>query len=124
MTKKEIASYANRYNPSAFIAKVKENSRQMGATLTYKAYLLYYMMTDKDTPVGAKAVIAGALAYLVLPLDLIPDFLPVGYADDFAAVLTALKAVRGCISPVVEAKARVKTEAIFGSTISKKAASN
>ena len=86
MTMKEIASYANRYNPSAFLAKVKENSRQMGATLTYKAYLLYYMMTDKEIPVGAKAVIAGALAYLVLPLDLIPDFLPVGYADDFAGL--------------------------------------
>ncbi len=123
MTMKEIASYANRYSPSAFLAKVKENSRQMGATLTYKAYLLYYLMTDKDTPVGAKAVIAGALAYLVLPLDFVPDFLPVGYADDFAAVLTALKTVRGCISPYVEAKAMAKTEAIFGPVAVRKAAS-
>lgn len=99
MTKDEIASYANRYNPSAFITKVKENARQMGATLTYKAYLLYYLMTDEEMPAGAKAVIAGALAYLVLPMDFIPDLLPVGYADDFAAVLTALKAVRGvCLS--------------------------
>ena len=72
---------------------------------------------------GAKAVIAGALAYLVLPLDFVPDFLPVGYADDFAAVLTALKTVRGCISPYVEAKAMAKTEAIFGPVAVRKAAS-
>ena len=121
---KEIASYANRYNPSAFLAKVKENSRQMGATLTYKAYLLYYMMTDKNAPAGAKAVIAGALAYLVLPLDFIPDLLPIGYADDFATVLTALKVLRGCITPGVEAKARAKTEAFFGKDAARKAASN
>ena len=124
MTMKEIASYANRYSPSAFIEKVRENSRQMGATLTYKAYLLFYMMTDKNTPAGSKAVIAGALAYLVLPMDLIPDFLPVGYAEDFAAVLTALKTVRGCISPTVEAKARAMTEEIFGPAATIKAASN
>lgn len=124
MTMKEIASYANRYSPSAFIEKVRENSRQMGATLTYKAYLLFYMMTDKNTPAGSKAVIAGALAYLVLPMDLIPDFLPVGYAEDFAAVLTALKTVRGCISPAVEAKARSMTEVFFGSAAANKATSN
>lgn len=49
-------------------------------------------MIDKDTPVGAKLVIAGALAYLVLPVDLIPDFLPGGYLDDMSAIMAALKA--------------------------------
>ena len=124
MTMKEIDSYANRYRPSAFIEKVRENSRQMGVTLTYKAYLLFYMMTEKGTPAGAKAVIAGALAYLILPMDLVPDFLPVGYAEDFAAVLTALKTVRGYVSPAVEAKARAKTEEIFGPAAANKVANN
>ena len=47
--------------------------------------LLFEMITDKNYPVSAKtyAIIAGALAYVVLPFDVIPDFLPgVGFIDD------------------------------------------
>jgi len=47
-----------------------------------------------------KAALLGALAYFVLPIDLIPDILPVlGYADDAAVLATALRLVASHIRP-------------------------
>ncbi len=44
-------------------------------------------MRDKDTPKYVKAVIAGALGYLVLPIDIVPDTIPVlGWIDDVAVL--------------------------------------
>jgi uncharacterized membrane protein YkvA (DUF1232 family) len=60
------------------------------------AVAMNYAMCDEDTPVVAKVEIAAALAYLVMPLDLIPDFLipfPVGFSDDAAALATCLALV-------------------------------
>jgi uncharacterized membrane protein YkvA (DUF1232 family)/GTP-binding protein EngB required for normal cell division len=52
------------------------------------ALALYYCMIDVDTPLATKLTIAGALAYFVVPTDMIPDFAgPVGYVDDAAAIL-------------------------------------
>lgn len=45
---------------------------------------------SSDTPGWAKAAAVGALAYVVLPIDLIPDFLPGGFLDDAAVVASAL----------------------------------
>lgn len=53
----------------------------------------YYAMRDKHTPWRHKAILAGAIAYFILPVDAIPDFiLPMGYADDAAAIAAAIGA--------------------------------
>jgi uncharacterized membrane protein YkvA (DUF1232 family) len=54
----------------------------------------YHAMRDHRTPWRHKAILAGAVAYFILPLDAIPDFImPVGYSDDAAAVTAAMAAV-------------------------------
>jgi uncharacterized membrane protein YkvA (DUF1232 family) len=59
----------------------------------------YYCAFDKKTPLPVKATLLGAVAYFVLPMDAIPDFIPViGYTDD-AAVLAAIKVVSDHITP-------------------------
>src|SRR5262249_185244 len=51
---------------------------------------------DHATPLQVKAALVGALAYFVLPFDAIPDALPlVGFTDDAAVLLTALRMVAG-----------------------------
>lgn len=56
---------------------------------------IYYAARDPETPLAAKGVMMGALAYFVLPTDAIPDILAgVGFTDD-AAVITALLATLG-----------------------------
>ncbi|QTN20047.1 DUF1232 domain-containing protein [Brevundimonas sp. AJA228-03] len=56
---------------------------------------VYYAARDPETPLAAKGVMMGALAYFVLPLDAIPDLLAgIGFTDD-AAVITAVIATLG-----------------------------
>ena len=55
------------------------------------ARLIWALARDPRVPRGQKAVLAGIAAYLVFPIDLIPDFIPViGELDDLAVVLFGL----------------------------------
>ena len=66
----------------------------------------YYCATDRQTPSYVKAVLMGAVAYFVLPADLVPDFIAgLGFTDDAAVLLTALRAVGGEIKPAHRDKA-------------------
>lgn len=56
--------------------------------------LLRWLATDPDLPRGVRVRLWLLLAYLLLPIDLIPDFVPVlGYADDALVVALALRSV-------------------------------
>lgn len=60
----------------------------------------YYCATDDVTPFRTKATIAAALAYFVLPADMIPDFIVgFGFTDDLAVLTAAIAAVSGHIKP-------------------------
>jgi uncharacterized membrane protein YkvA (DUF1232 family) len=81
-----------------FWSKVK----RVAARLPFAEDLLsaYYCAFDRTTPIQVKAALLGALAYFVLPVDLVPDILPVlGYADDAAVLATALRLVASHIRP-------------------------
>lgn len=55
---------------------------------------VYYCALDPATPLQAKAVLMGALAYFILPLDVLPDFVPLlGFGDDAAVLYAAIRAV-------------------------------
>lgn len=55
---------------------------------------MYYCAVDPNTPRKIRIVIGGTLLYLVMPLDIIPDFLAlVGYTDDISALMILLKFV-------------------------------
>ena len=59
----------------------------------------YYCAFDRATPLQVKGTLVGAIAYFVLPFDMAPDFLPVlGFTDDAAVLVTALKVVASHIN--------------------------
>ena len=67
----------------------------------------FYCATDPKTPTRAKAVLLGALAYFILPLDAVADFLPLlGFTDDAAIIAAALAQVAGSITDDHRARAR------------------
>ncbi len=75
---------------------------QVAASLPFAEDLLaaYYCAFDRQTPFHVKAVLIGAIAYFVLPNDLIPDYIPIlGYTDDAAVVAAAVKVVSAHIKP-------------------------
>ena len=83
--------------------------RRVAARIPFAEDLLaaYYCAFDRNTPLQVKATLVGAMAYFVLPIDAIPDVMPVlGFTDDAAVLATAIKLVAGHILPVHRDAAR------------------
>ncbi len=60
----------------------------------------YYCALDPATPAQAKIILLGALAYFIMPVDLVPDFVALmGFTDDAAVLLMAVNRVRQHIRP-------------------------
>jgi uncharacterized membrane protein YkvA (DUF1232 family) len=73
----------------------------------------YYCAFDKATPLKAKGILIGALAYFVLPIDVVPDFiLGLGFTDDMAVLLAAFNVVRTHVKQEHRDKARATLERI------------
>ena len=61
----------------------------------------YYCAMDTATPLKVRATLLGALAYFILPIDLVPDFIAgLGFGDDAAVLAAALALVSNHIKPV------------------------
>lgn len=81
------------YSEEAFASKISGMVPLVGRKVLCAAFILHELLKSKDTPLWAKAAIVAALGYLILPLDAIPDVIPLaGFTDD-AGVMTALLAV-------------------------------
>ncbi|MHC1547410.1 YkvA family protein [Phyllobacterium sp. K27] len=67
----------------------------------------YFCALDPATPTKVRGILLASLAYFVLPLDFIPDFiLGLGFTDDVAVMMAALSAIRTNITPAHRAAAR------------------
>jgi uncharacterized membrane protein YkvA (DUF1232 family) len=65
------------------IQKLRQRARQLKA----ETLVLAIAFADKRTPLTAKLLIGLTVGYLLSPIDLIPDFIPVlGYLDDLIIV--------------------------------------
>ncbi|MEW6641302.1 MAG: YkvA family protein [Pseudomonadota bacterium] len=81
-----------------FWAKIKK----VVARLPFAEDLLaaYYCAFDRQTPRHVQASLLGALAYFILPFDLIPDVMPLlGFTDDAAVLATVIRLVASHITP-------------------------
>jgi uncharacterized membrane protein YkvA (DUF1232 family) len=105
-----ISEHTVGFEPADELAKDRESVRRrfwiklkrVLARIPFAEDLLaaYYCTFDRQTPFHVKAVLLGAIAYFVLPNDLIPDYIPViGYMDDAAVLAAATKLVTSHIKP-------------------------
>lgn len=86
-----------------------------GRKTVLTALTLFHCLRDADTPAWAKGVIMGALGYLILPADLVPDIIPgAGYGDDWAALVAALGTVATYVKDIHKIRASTQTEKLFG----------
>ena len=114
ITEKELQKYEQHYNDSRFLDKVTKYGKLIGINALYKAVQLWFVLQKPDVPASTKAVIMGALGYLIAPLDFLPDLMPVlGYTDDFVAITFALIKVQGYIDEEVERKSKNLLAKIF-----------
>ena len=105
------------FGPAEELAKDPERVRKgfwlkikrVAAKLPFAEDLLaaYYCAFDRETPRHVQVALLGAIAYFILPLDFMPDVLPVlGFTDDAAVLATAIRTVASNIRPDHRAAAR------------------
>lgn len=115
MTPKNIEKYRDRYNEQDLLAKITRAAKRAGIKVIYLALLLYYVLKSPKVKLADKGKIWGALGYFILPIDVIPDFIPVaGYTDDLAALMWAFYSVAKNVTPEIEAQAKKKLHDWFG----------
>jgi len=60
----------------------------------------YFAALDRATPLKVRATLLAALAYFVVPVDAVPDVFPMlGFTDDAAVLMTALRLLSDHIKP-------------------------
>ena len=109
-----IEQYQGNFSESGFWNKVKKVAQKAGAKVIYVALILYYELMDPNVSPKEKAIIIGALGYFILPIDLIPDAIPVaGFTDDLAALMAAYAYVKTHLTPDVKFQAQNKMREWF-----------
>jgi len=64
------------------------------------AVAAYFCAFDPKTPTRVRAALLAALAYFVVPTDLIPDFVPaLGFGDDAAVLAATLQLIASHMRP-------------------------
>jgi len=99
--------YYRHYDEDSFWKKLKHLASNVGSKVLYPALQLYFLLQAKDVPMKAKTLIVGALGYLILPTDMVPDFIPaLGFTDDLTALMVALRTLNKYLTPDINARAK------------------
>ena len=102
-------SYASKFSQNDFVEKISKVAKRAGSKLIYAALILFYTLQSDKISLKDKATIIGALGYLISPLDVVPDAIPiVGLTDDLAVLIYVLKMVWTDIDPEVQQRAKDK----------------
>lgn len=110
-----LESYREHYSESKLMDKIRKFATSAGQKVVYAALLGFYVLRSDEVPFADKAKIYGALGYFILPVDLIPDAIPVmGFTDDFAALMFVLNAVKASITPRIRRQAMDQLTEWFG----------
>lgn len=88
-----------------FVDKAKKTLGRI--PFTDEAVAAYYCATDPATPNRVRVTLMAALAYFVIPTDMVPDFIAgLGFADDTAVFWAAWRSVAGHVTELHRGRAR------------------
>ena len=80
---------------------------------------VYFCAIDPTTPLQVKAILFGALAYFVLPFDVVPDFIALlGFGDDAAVLYAAIRSVAPHVKPEHRVRAKDALDRLLQSSVS------
>jgi uncharacterized membrane protein YkvA (DUF1232 family) len=110
----DFMKYKDKFSASDFVEKISRVAKRAGSKFVYAALILYYTLESDKVSIKDKAIIIGALGYLISPLDVMPDAIPIaGLSDDLAVLIYVLRKVWGEVSEDVKAKAHAKLSKWF-----------
>ena len=110
----DFMNYSNKFSKRDFVEKIARIAKSAGAKLVYAALILYYTLQSDKVSATNQAMIIGALGYLISPLDVVPDAIPIaGLADDLGVLVFVLKKVWTDVDPDIQVKARQRLSKWF-----------
>ena len=110
----DFMSYANKFSQTDLTEKIARIAKRAGSKLVYAALILYYTLQSDKVSAANKAMIIGALGYLISPLDVMPDAIPIaGLADDLGVLIFVLKKVWTDIDPSIQERSKEKLSKWF-----------
>lgn len=110
----DFMNYANKFSQTDFTEKIARIAKRAGSKLVYAALILYYTLQSDKVSAANKAMIIGALGYLISPLDVVPDAIPIaGLADDLGVLIFVLKKVWTDIDPSIQKRSKEKLSKWF-----------
>ena len=85
-----------------------------GRSIAKPALEGFEMIMDNSTPPQVRISIIGALTYLIVPIDLIPDFIPAsGFSDDLVALTAVISLWQHHMTPEIKYRAKCKLDKWF-----------
>ena len=69
----DFMKYKDKYSPKGFVDKISRIAKRAGSKMVYAALILFYTLESDKVSIKEKAIIIGALGYLISPLDVVPD---------------------------------------------------
>lgn len=111
-----LREYAGKYDSGELFRKIAKMAKKAGMEVIYVVLVLYYASFDKQVPVKDRLLIAAALGYFICPVDLLPDAIPGGFADDATALTFVARKIWSNLSPQTMEKARRRLHTIFPDT--------
>ena len=85
-----------------------------GRSIARPALEAFEMVIDASTPPQVRLTMLAALTYLLMPMDLVPDFMPVaGFSDDLVALTAVITLWNSHITPEIRNRARQKLDRWF-----------
>ncbi len=118
-------SNKNEYQQEVFDAEVIDSSvidegafkkvlKMAGRTLAKPAIEAFEMLLNQSTPPKARISLLAALTYLIMPIDLMPDFIPMaGFSDDLVALTAVLSLWSQYMTPEIKQKALLRLDDWF-----------
>ena len=102
---KKLLKYSKYYNEKRLFSKLKKVSGKISTVLLFYILILFYLISDKTVPIKTSVIFIAALGYLIVPTDLIADFLPgLGFTDDAALIAYAISNATGFVTPELKEK--------------------
>lgn len=110
----DFMSYSDKFSSKGFVEKISRIAKRAGSKLVYVALVLFYTLQSKEVSLKDKAIIVGALGYLISPLDVIPDAIPiVGLSEDLTVLMYVINKIWVDVPDDVKTKARTKLSEWF-----------
>ena len=97
-------------------SRIRPYAKKMGRTASRPILQFYYVLNDRNTSTLDRALIYGALIYVLFPIDILPRavYRIIGVIDDGMAILYVYNKIKDRITPDINLKVEMTLDEWFG----------